>query len=177
MEGRLNRDMYIAYSLIFSLIFLSLIMTIGDVPILIFIIWILNIIFHSFLIVWRFHDLNMSGDYFCALIVPIYNIYLSFLLLFMKGTEGPNQYGIDPLNIVINTGSILIILSKAHVFFKHSNTEELIFVKNSISINESNDSYMFNGKDQNGTDIFQKISRKDLGKQLIKFKKYFSEYF
>ena len=45
----------------------------------------------------RFHDLNMSGKYFFTLFIPGYNIYILFKLLFTKGTDGSNKFGIDPL--------------------------------------------------------------------------------
>ena len=46
----------------------------------------------------RLHDLNRSGWHVLLLLVPLYNIYLVFVLLLKKGTEGPNQYGPDPLS-------------------------------------------------------------------------------
>lgn len=49
----------------------------------------------SFLIVKRFHDLSMSGRYFWALCIPIYNIYLAIILLFKKGKEGENNRLVD----------------------------------------------------------------------------------
>lgn len=45
----------------------------------------------------RLHDLNRSGIHIFLFMVPIYNIYLKFLILFGKGTNGPNKYGKDPL--------------------------------------------------------------------------------
>ena len=44
----------------------------------------------------RFHDLNRPGWHFFLLGVPIYNLYLWFLLLCCGGTVGPNMYGPDP---------------------------------------------------------------------------------
>lgn len=45
----------------------------------------------------RLHDLDRPGTHYWLLLVPFYNIYLGLLLLFKKGTEGPNRYGEDPL--------------------------------------------------------------------------------
>jgi uncharacterized membrane protein YhaH (DUF805 family) len=45
----------------------------------------------------RFHDLNRSAWYILGMIVPLYNIYLAIILLFQKGTTGPNRFGPDPL--------------------------------------------------------------------------------
>ena len=41
---------------------------------------------------------------------------------------------------------------------------------------ESENSLMIRGKDPLGNDMLQEISRKDLGRQNIKFKAYFSNY-
>ncbi len=49
-------------------------------------------------IVKRFHDLNRPGSHvWYVFLVPFYNIYLLFLLLFKRGTQGRNEYGNDPL--------------------------------------------------------------------------------
>jgi uncharacterized membrane protein YhaH (DUF805 family) len=45
----------------------------------------------------RLHDLDRPGAHYWLMLIPFYNIYLGLLLLFKKGTSGPNQYGDDPL--------------------------------------------------------------------------------
>jgi uncharacterized membrane protein YhaH (DUF805 family) len=45
----------------------------------------------------RLHDINASGWYLLLSLVPLVNFILGLTLLFKKGTEGPNQYGPDPL--------------------------------------------------------------------------------
>lgn len=45
----------------------------------------------------RLHDMNRPGWHFLLLVVPIYNLYLGFLLFCHPGTAGPNRYGSDPL--------------------------------------------------------------------------------
>jgi uncharacterized membrane protein YhaH (DUF805 family) len=45
----------------------------------------------------RFHDLDKSALYIFGMLVPFYNIYLAIILLFVKGTTGPNRFGPDPL--------------------------------------------------------------------------------
>ena len=45
----------------------------------------------------RLHDLERPAWHWLLLMVPIYNIYLGLVLLFKKGTEGPNEFGPDPL--------------------------------------------------------------------------------
>lgn len=45
----------------------------------------------------RLHDLGRPGWHWALLMVPLYNIYLGLVLLFQKGTDGPNEFGPDPL--------------------------------------------------------------------------------
>lgn len=45
----------------------------------------------------RFHDLDKSAWYILGMMVPLFNIYLAIILLFKKGTTGPNRFGPDPL--------------------------------------------------------------------------------
>ena len=54
-------------------------------------------IFGLVLVAKRFHDLDRSALYIFGLLVPFYNIYLSIILLFQKGTTGANRFGPDPL--------------------------------------------------------------------------------
>ena len=48
-------------------------------------------------IVRRLHDLNRPGWNCWFMLIPIYNIALGIILLFQRGTKGPNRYGSDPL--------------------------------------------------------------------------------
>ena len=45
----------------------------------------------------RIHDLDLPGTRLWLLFVPIYNIYLGFILQFKKGTTGANKFGKDPI--------------------------------------------------------------------------------
>jgi uncharacterized membrane protein YhaH (DUF805 family) len=45
----------------------------------------------------RLHDLERPSWHWWLLLVPIYNMYLGLVLLFQKGTDGPNEFGTDPL--------------------------------------------------------------------------------
>ncbi|MEM7414425.1 MAG: DUF805 domain-containing protein [Gemmatimonadota bacterium] len=45
----------------------------------------------------RLHDLGRPGWHFLLFMIPLYNLYLGLVLLFKKGTEGPNEFGPDPL--------------------------------------------------------------------------------
>ena len=63
----------------------------------------------SFLIIWpsiaiyvkRIHDRDRSGLFLLLLFVPLLNIWPTIEILFLKGTEGPNQFGEDPLGDVV----------------------------------------------------------------------------
>ena len=45
----------------------------------------------------RLHDLDRPGWHWWLLLIPLVNIYMGAILLFAKGTRGPNQFGRDPL--------------------------------------------------------------------------------
>ncbi len=45
----------------------------------------------------RLHDLGRPGWHWLLLMVPLVNIYMSFVLLFQKGSIGANEFGPDPL--------------------------------------------------------------------------------
>ena len=49
------------------------------------------------LVIRRLHDLNRPTWWIVGHFIPIVNVAFSLYLLFAKGTEGPNQYGPDPL--------------------------------------------------------------------------------
>ena len=44
----------------------------------------------------RFHDRGKSGWEFFFLLVPFYNLYVLFMLIFGDGDIGDNEYGTDP---------------------------------------------------------------------------------
>ena len=45
----------------------------------------------------RFHDMNRSGWWCLAMIVPLIHLVAFGALLFVKGTDGPNDYGPKPM--------------------------------------------------------------------------------
>ena len=47
----------------------------------------------AFSVVRRFHDLDRPGTHYWLLLIPLYNIYVSLVLLFQKGTLADNKYG------------------------------------------------------------------------------------
>ncbi|WP_099192081.1 DUF805 domain-containing protein [Tepidibacter mesophilus] len=107
-EGRINRSKYIHYNFIAFIICSLINLTMNSIPfddgnvfvfIFISLLVITYLIFYICLIVQRLHDLNRSGIHILLLLIPIYDVYLKFIILFKKGTNGPNQYGEDPLGI------------------------------------------------------------------------------
>lgn len=52
------------------------------------------------LTVRRAHDLNKGGRYVWWLLLPVVNLFVMYKLLFVKGTEGSNDFGEDPLEVV-----------------------------------------------------------------------------
>lgn len=51
------------------------------------------------LVIRRLHDLDRPTWWCIGCIIPIVNFALAIYLLFFKGTDGPNQYGPDPLEV------------------------------------------------------------------------------
>lgn len=45
----------------------------------------------------RLHDLDRPGWHWWLLFIPLVNIYIGVILLFARGTHGPNTFGRDPL--------------------------------------------------------------------------------
>lgn len=64
-----------------------------------------------FLIVWayvlfclsikRFHDVDTTGWISIILIIPLVNFFTFIILGFIKGTDGDNQYGPDPVALQV----------------------------------------------------------------------------
>ena len=107
-KGRLNRKSYIYRS-----IFLSLVLcvvqgvltfaanTIGALELLFAVVAfgfsLFSFVSNIMMDVRRLHDLDLSGWWMLLMLVPLVNIFFALYMLFFKGTDGPNQYGDDPL--------------------------------------------------------------------------------
>ncbi|WP_416390123.1 DUF805 domain-containing protein [Tepidibacter hydrothermalis] len=102
-EGRINRGRYFGYSLLinFIIMFLWYAMDYTQSTFLLYV-YIASAIIVSIinicLIVKRLHDIERAGTHYFLLLIPLYNIYLHLVLLLKKGTNGPNQYGENPLH-------------------------------------------------------------------------------
>jgi uncharacterized membrane protein YhaH (DUF805 family) len=53
-------------------------------------------VYYMSLIIRRLHDHNKSGWFGLAVYLPIYGLYVLFLLFYMGGGEEANKYGISP---------------------------------------------------------------------------------
>lgn len=107
-KGRLNRKSYIYRSIFLSLV-LSVIQavltfasnTIGALEllfaVLLLVLGIFGVVASIMMLARRLHDLDKSGWWMLLLCVPLINLFFAIYFYFFKGTEGPNQYGDDPL--------------------------------------------------------------------------------
>lgn len=107
-KGRLNRKSYIYRSIFLSLVLsvIQVVLTfaansIGALELLFAVLLLVSGLFgfvaSIMMLERRLHDLDKSGWWMLLLCVPLVNILFYIYILFFKGTEGPNQYGEDPL--------------------------------------------------------------------------------
>ena len=102
-SGRLNRGRYIGYSISISILelFASILPNYFNDSIILLILLLVSLLLAAAAIsitIQRLHDIERPGWQLILLIVPLYNVYLILKLLFTPGTEGPNEYGLDPLD-------------------------------------------------------------------------------
>lgn len=107
-EGRLNRKSYIYRSFFLSVVLFVVqgilsfaAETFGALDLLFsivaFVLGIFQLAANIMMGVRRLHDLDKCGWWMLLLLVPLVNLFFCLYLLFFKGTEGPNEYGDDPL--------------------------------------------------------------------------------
>lgn len=101
-EGRMNRLKY--FGIIFLLGIIGAIFSVATELTYNLVLAYINVSFsvialiiNIFVTVQRLHDLKRPGFHYFLTFIPIYNIYFLLYLLFKKGTDGPNEYGADPL--------------------------------------------------------------------------------
>lgn len=102
-QGRMNRKPFILIPI--ALGFLNLLPELAKVfnaPFIQYFIvsWLftLTLTYISFVFyIKRFHDLDKSGWNVFWIFVPLVNIIIAIRLVFKKGTEGENRFGLDPL--------------------------------------------------------------------------------
>jgi uncharacterized membrane protein YhaH (DUF805 family) len=102
--SRINRLRYWAHSMLFTFAMLGVFLVIGLVAslvssvvgiVLAAIAYIAMIVFSFILMIQRLHDLNKTGWLSLLCLIPFANIYLLVILIFFKGTEGRNNYGLQ----------------------------------------------------------------------------------
>lgn len=107
-KGRLNRKSYIYrnFFLSFVLNIIRIILAVLAAYIdalellftgLLYVLGIFGFVAGIMMLERRLHDLDKSGWWMLLFCVPLVNILFYIYILFFKGTEGPNQYGEDPL--------------------------------------------------------------------------------
>lgn len=105
-EGRANRAWYFWHILLDDLVMFTLggilvvLMIVTGIPL--FAIPLIGVMVGGFwaaiaITVKRLHDLDRPGWQWWLLLVPLVNFYIGAILLFAKGTDGPNEFGDDPL--------------------------------------------------------------------------------
>lgn len=106
MKGRFNRSRYIlttlaitavTYGVAFVIGVMTGVMGMGENVATLAggVVGVFANIIVAFVVVKRLHDLDRPGWHFWLLLVPLYNIYLGCVMLFVRGTQGSNQYGND----------------------------------------------------------------------------------
>lgn len=104
--GRLNRQRYIIIALAIGIpnTIIQIVLTVLGQPAAAYLVaFVVAAVVAPLVVIRRFHDMNLPGWHWWLLLIPLYNIYLGLLLVFKKGTTGPNDFGADPLNKMENT--------------------------------------------------------------------------
>ena len=107
--GRINRTKYLAYQLfgVITLSFvlfsvpklkeLALLLLLFGGPVGYYLILLTFALLLSMVYIKRIKDINKSPFWLLLLPIPIVGSVVAILLLFSKGTNGDNRYGLDPL--------------------------------------------------------------------------------
>ena len=108
-KGRINRKIFILYAVCFILFCLFLIIptflviisgTVVDISISIVSTLIeLALLPSLFLGIKRLHDLDKSAVWIILCVIPLINMLFFAYLCLIKGTDGDNKYGKDPLSL------------------------------------------------------------------------------
>ena len=54
------------------------------------------LVFDFSILIRRVHDLGKSGHYLWFFLVPLFNLYVIYQIVFVKGEPGKNAYGAEP---------------------------------------------------------------------------------
>lgn len=106
VEGRINREVYwlkfalpylIGYLLAAAIDVVLIISQVYGFPILIFVVIVLGFWPSIAAAIKRLHDRDRSAWFLLFALVPFANIWIMIEVYFLKGTDGPNRFGPDPL--------------------------------------------------------------------------------
>jgi uncharacterized membrane protein YhaH (DUF805 family) len=107
IRGRISRRQYAVISLVIVVVSYAFAFAIGFVSAVSdgdvhnagmfgLAVGLIGCLLQGFLAVRRLHDLGKPGWYFWLMLIPFYNIYLSLVLCFTKGSNDANPYGPAP---------------------------------------------------------------------------------
>jgi uncharacterized membrane protein YhaH (DUF805 family) len=106
LEGRINREVYwlkfavpyiVAYLVAILIDAAAIAVDIYAFPILFLIVALAGIWPGIAAAVKRLHDRGRSGWFLLLALIPFVNIWIMIEVYFLKGTEGANPFGADPL--------------------------------------------------------------------------------
>ena len=98
IKGRMARLPFLGFRIL-SAILLRLFSAAGNssgVEALLFILLIAIIWVDIYSSVKRLHDIDASGWWAILMLIPLVNFFLGIVLLFRKGTNGENRFGLPP---------------------------------------------------------------------------------
>ena len=102
-KGRVGRVRYLAYSAVIWLIAMIgqiVLLSVGggnEAAVVLLGLFALAMLVPMYVVVVkRLHDMNLSGWFFLAIFVPVVNLVMSLVLLFVPGTQGENRFGLRP---------------------------------------------------------------------------------
>ncbi|WP_432664158.1 DUF805 domain-containing protein [Wukongibacter baidiensis] len=103
-EGRINRARYFLIPLLVGIVAIPLRLTAiyTESMLLVMVNFLVSLVIFALQLcvtIQRLHDIERPGIHYLFLLIPLYNIYFALVLLFKKGTDGPNEYGEDPLGL------------------------------------------------------------------------------
>lgn len=100
-KGRMNRAKYWKYVLFGFIISFALSIVIGKLGLEgTKFAGLVNFVFALLCLpfaIRRLHDLNKNGWFYLLFLIPVVGFFFFIYFGFFKGTDGPNQYGPDPL--------------------------------------------------------------------------------
>ncbi len=97
-EGRVNRQKYILINLALGFITVPANYVLVNISVIAYLVAILGVSYVSLILsIKRAHDRDLSGHFCWLLFVPIVSLWPCIVLTFLKGTDGNNRFGSDPL--------------------------------------------------------------------------------